>query len=83
MTTNATKFDEYLIYWKCYTAAQKDGCCMVESANGAICTIDQTADGTVMTTYRLKSAEWTAAVASFATNQASITDAIDGTANAK
>ena len=83
MTTNAAKFDEYLIYWKCNSGAQKDGCCMVESENGAICTIDQTTDGTVMTTYRLKTAEWTAAVAAFATNQASITDAIDGTANAK
>lgn len=53
---------------------------MVEDTNGAVCTLDNSADGTVMTTHRLSKSEWDAAVAAFSTNQASINTAITGTA---
>ena len=66
--TNAAKFSEFIISWKCNSAAQKDGCCMVDGTNGAVCTMDMTADGTAMTTYRMTAAQWTTAVAAFATN---------------
>ena len=36
----ATKFSPFLIYWKCNTETQYDGCCMLEDTNGAVCTLD-------------------------------------------
>ena len=38
-TTNAELFSSFVMSWKCNTAAEKDACCMVESTNGAVCTI--------------------------------------------
>lgn len=58
-TTNAEKFSPFLIYWKCNTAALGDGCCIISDGDGTVCTMDDTADGTVLTTYRIKSADWT------------------------
>ena len=53
---------------------------MVDTVYGAVCTLDLSADGSVMTTHRLSKEDWDAAVAAFSTNQASITDAIVATA---
>ena len=90
MTANSTKYDEFILYWKCNVEPAagankglKDGCCMVDATNGALCVINHTpGDGTVLSTYRLKTAEWTAAVNAFSGTQASISDAIHATSGA-
>ena len=35
----ADKFSEFMIIWKCTTAEQGDGCCMISEEDGALCLV--------------------------------------------
>ena len=72
--TNKTKFSAYILKVKCSTEENKDGCCFKSKSKGANCIIADSGEATGAATYRIKEADWTTAIAAFATNQASHVD---------
>ena len=76
--TAKDKFSYFLLYWHCLAEAAADGCCLVESSHGALCSIIPTGgDGLSIGTHRMSKAKWDTAVAAFSANQGEITAAIE------